>query len=37
VYVLWNYPEETKVAKAIKKSGNLEDFKAAIRKLPALQ
>ena len=37
VYVLWNYPEETKVAKAIKKSGNLEDFKEAIRKLPALQ
>lgn len=36
VYVLWNFPEETKVAKAIKKSANLEDFKAAIRKLPAL-
>ncbi len=37
VYVLWNYPAENKVAKAIKKSGNLEDFKAAIRKLPELR
>ena len=36
VYVLWNFPEESKVAKAIKKSANLEDFKAAIHKLPAL-
>lgn len=37
VYVLWNFPEETKVAKAIKKSGNLEEFKMAIRKLPSIE
>ncbi len=37
VYILWNFPEETKIAKAIKKSGNLEEFKAAIRRLPELQ
>ena len=36
VYVLWNYPEEAKVAKAIKKSATLEDFKMAIRKLPEI-
>lgn len=37
VYVLWNFPEETKIAKAIRKSNNLEEFKAAIRKLPELR
>lgn len=36
VYVLWNFPEETKIAKAIRKSNNLEEFKTAIRKLPEL-
>ncbi len=37
VYMLWNFPQETKTAKAIKKSTNLEEFKAAIRRLPALK
>lgn len=37
VYVLWNFPEEAKIAKMIKKSGNLEEFKAAIRKLPQVR
>ncbi len=37
VYILWQFPDETKVAKAIKKSGNLEEFKAAIRKLPPIK
>ncbi len=36
VYILWNFPEETKAAKAIKKAGNLSEFRSAIRMLPVL-
>ncbi len=37
VYMMWNYPDEKKIAKAIKKSNTLTDFKAAIGRLPEIQ
>lgn len=36
MYMLQNYPEETKIAKAIKKSNKLTEFKTAIQSLPKL-
>lgn len=36
VYMMQNYPEEKKIAKAIKKSNTLADFTAAIHRLPKL-
>lgn len=37
VYILQNYPDEKKIAKAMKKSTTLADFKAAMSCLPELQ
>ncbi len=36
VYMIQNYPDEKKIAKAIKKSNTLSDFTAAIHRLPKL-
>ncbi len=36
VYILWNYPEEKKTAKAIKKSRTLSDFISSLSLLPEL-
>lgn len=36
VYMIQNYPEEKKIAKAIKKSNTLSDFTAALHRLPKL-
>ena len=36
IYAIRNFPEETKLAKAIKKAGDLSDFMAAIKALPKL-
>ena len=36
VYILWNYPEEKKTAKAIKKSRTLQDFMSSLSLLPEL-
>ena len=36
VYILWNFPEEAKAAKVMKKAGNLSEFTSAMRMLPAL-
>ena len=36
MYVMWNFPEEKKLLKAVKKANSLVDFKAAIKCLPSL-
>lgn len=36
VYMIQNYPDEKKIAKAIKKSNSISDFTAAIQRLPSL-
>jgi len=36
VYAMRNFPEETKLAKAVKKAGDLSEFMAAISRLPKL-
>ncbi len=36
IYMVSNYPEETKIQKAIKKSDNLSDLNSAIKRLPKL-
>lgn len=36
MYVMWNFPEEKKLLKAVKKANGLSDFRAAIKCLPNL-
>lgn len=36
VYILWNYPEEKKTAKAIKKSRTIQEFMSSLSLLPKL-
>ena len=37
MYMMWNFPDEKKLFKAIKKSSTLADLNAAISQLPELE
>ena len=37
MYMMWNYPEEKKILKAVKKSNRLPDLLAAITRLPIIE
>lgn len=37
IYMIWNYPEEKKIAKKLKKSNKLTDFMSALKLLPEIE